>query len=53
MTAENPEGLWGPKGARRRGVEHPELIVSQYFLAPIGVLPRLFLHIGNFIRLLM
>ena len=44
---------WGPKGAIRRGLECPELIVSQYFLTPMGVLPRTFLHIGNFVRILM
>ena len=50
---EQPEGPWGPKGARRRGAEHPELIVSQCFLAPMGVLPISFLHIDNFVRILM
>ena len=50
---EQTEGPWEPKGARRRGMEHPQLIVSEYFLAPMGVLPRSFLHIGDFIRILM
>ena len=50
---EQPKGPWGPKGARRRGAEHPELIVSQCFLAPMGVLPRSFLHIDDFVRILM
>ena len=47
------KGPWGPKGAIRKGAEHPELIVSQYFLASMGVLPRSFLHIGDFVRILM
>ena len=50
---EQPKQPWGPKGAIRKGLEHAELIVSQYFLTPMGVLPRTFLHIGNFVRILM
>ena len=50
---EQPEGPSGPKGAIRRGLERTELIVSQYFLTPMGVLPRKFCHIGNFIKILM
>ena len=53
---EQPNGPWGPKEPPSPPQElegGPKLLVSQYFLAPIGVLPRLFLHIGDFVRILM
>ena len=53
---EQPNGPWGPKEPPSPPQElegGPKLLVSQYFLAPIGVLLRLFLHIGDFVRILM